>query len=124
MVHTGPRLRRHAREMRRAPARSEDRIWSWLRDRRFNGYKFRRQFPIGRYILDFSCAELKLAIELDGRQHQEPWMWDYDAERSCELRTLGIEVFRIPNELLIRDALLTAESIRAAIERCARLKGR
>ena len=54
----------HARRMRRAPTRSEDRLWSWLRDRRFSGQKFRRQVPIGRYILDFYCPRLKLVIEI------------------------------------------------------------
>jgi len=49
--------------MRKAPTRSEDRVWSWLRDRRFGGYKFRRQHPVGDYIVDFYCSELKLAIE-------------------------------------------------------------
>jgi very-short-patch-repair endonuclease len=110
--------------MRRVPTRGEDRMWSWLRDRRFDGHKFRRQFPIGRYILDFYCSELKLAIEVDGQQHSGAWMWDYETQRSLELRSLGIEVLRIPNELLIRDALLTAESIRAAIVRCAGSKAR
>jgi very-short-patch-repair endonuclease len=76
VVHTGPQLRQRAKEMRRAPTRSENRLWSWLRDRRFDGYKFRRQYPIGRYVLDFYCAELKLAIEVDGRHHEEPWMSD------------------------------------------------
>ncbi len=117
-------MRQHAREMRRVPTRGEDRIWSWLRDRRFDGYKFRRQFPIGRYILDFYCPELKLAIEVDGQQHRGPWMWDYETKRSLELQGLGIEVLRIQNELLIRDALLTVESIRAAIVRCADSKAR
>jgi very-short-patch-repair endonuclease len=124
MVHTGSRRRQHARQMRRAPTRAEDRIWSWVRDRRFDGYKFKRQFPIGRYILDFYCPELKLAIEMDGQQHQTQWLAEYDGERSLELHARGIEVLRIPNELLIRDSLLAAELIRAAVKRCASLEAR
>jgi very-short-patch-repair endonuclease len=120
MVHTGQQLRGHAREMRRAPTRSENRLWSWLRDRRFDGYKFKRQFPIGRYVLDFYCAELKLAIEVDGQQHSANWMVDYEYERTNALRERGIEVLRIPNELLIRDGKMTEQLIRWAIERSRR----
>ena len=119
MVHTGTRLRQHAKDMRRAPTRSENRLWSSLRDRRF-GYKFRRQFPIGRYVLDFYCAELKLAIEVDGKHHEELWMADYEYERTISLRKCGIEIVRIPNELLIRDPLMVEEVIRFAIERSRR----
>jgi very-short-patch-repair endonuclease len=102
--------------MRRAPTRSENRLWSWLRDRRFDGYKFRRQFPIGRYVLDFYCAELKLAIEVDGRQHEDRLMAQYDDERTIALRQRGIEILRIPNELLIGDTRMVEQRIRFAIE--------
>ena len=104
MVHTASPLRAHAREMRGAPTRSENRLWAWLRDRRFDGYKFRRQYPIGRYVVNFYCAELKLAIEVDGRQHGNRLMAQYDDERTNALQEHGIEILRIPNELLIRDA--------------------
>ncbi|HEV8659207.1 MAG TPA: DUF559 domain-containing protein, partial [Thermoanaerobaculia bacterium] len=55
--------------MRKAPNRGEARLWSWLRNRRFGDYKFRRQHPIGNYVVDFYCRELKLVIELDGAKH-------------------------------------------------------
>ncbi len=106
----------HAREMRHAPTGSEARLWSWLRDRRFSAYKFRRQHPIGRYILDFYCAELKLAIEGDGRQHEEVWRVDYEQARTQMLNRLGIEVLRIPNEMLRDQSEIVAERIKYAIE--------
>ncbi|HEX6100708.1 MAG TPA: endonuclease domain-containing protein [Thermoanaerobaculia bacterium] len=108
-------LKRHARAMRREPTRAEDRLWSWLRNRRCAGYKFRRQTPIGRYIVDFYCAELNLVIELDGAHHRTAWMSEYDGERSRALQERGIRVLRIPNELLIRDSVLVGEQIQAAI---------
>ena len=114
MTNRSRKLKHHAREMRRAPTRAEDRIWSWLRDRRFDGVKFRRQVPIGRYIIDFYCAELMVAIELDGSQHQLIAN-EYDSVRTRFLRERGIEVVRIPNELLVRDSRIVAEIIRAAI---------
>jgi len=101
--------------MRHEPTRAESRLWSWLRDRRFEGLKFRRQVPIGPYILDFYCAELELAIELDGRQHDQPDMIDYDSVRSAYLQQRGIYALRIPNEVLIRDPQMVGEMIRWAV---------
>src|SRR5216683_5986126 len=66
----GPTRLMRARGMRRTPTRSEGRVWVWLRDRRFEGYKFRRQHSIGGYVLDFYCAALRLAIEVDGEHHR------------------------------------------------------
>jgi Uncharacterized protein conserved in bacteria len=112
-------MRRFARGMRREPTRAEGRIWSWMRARRFREWKFRRQHPIGRYIVDFYCAELRLVIELDGRQHAAEWMIDHQSKRTEALRSRGIQVIRIPNELLIRDPESVSEFVKAAIERRA-----
>jgi len=120
MVRARTRLILNAKAMRRSGTLAEQRIWSWLRGRRFSGYKFRRQYPIPPYILDFYCASLKLAIELDGEQHMTPWMNSYDSARTTYLQQRGIEVVRIPNVLLIRDALLVEEIIRSAIEQAAK----
>lgn len=119
MAHTSEHLRRFARGMRRQPTRPEGRIWSWLRARRFSHWKFRRQHPTGRYILDFYSAELQLAIELDGSHHAAEWMIDHESERTRELRSRGIEVVRIPNELLIRDPESVSEFLKATIDRRA-----
>ncbi|HEV8660460.1 MAG TPA: endonuclease domain-containing protein, partial [Thermoanaerobaculia bacterium] len=93
------------------------RLWSWLRNRRFGDYKFRRQHPIGNYVVDFYCRELKLVIELDGAKHYSADGNEYDTARTLVLQTYGICVIRISNELLIRDALTAAQCIEAAIER-------
>ena len=58
-----------ARELRRNQTDDEKALWRALRGRRFAGFKFRRQHTIGDYILDFYCADAKLAVELDGSQH-------------------------------------------------------
>jgi len=92
-------------------------MWCWLRNRRFAGLKFRRQVPIGRYIVDFYCAELKLVIELDGAHHRSPGMDEYDDRRTCYLRRRGMRVLRIPNEVLIRDSEIVVEMIQEAIDR-------
>ena len=101
----------HPQAMRKCPTKSEARVWLWLRNRAFSGYKFRRQHPVGRYILDFYCPEIRLAIEVDGTQHESLWMNDYDSQRTAFLRARGIEVIRIPNEVVARDPRMAAEMI-------------
>jgi len=95
-------------------------MWSWLRNRRFIGYKFRRQVPIGHYIVDFYCAELKLVIELDGTHHRSPGTDEYDDRRTAYLRRRSLHMLRIPNEQLIRDSEIVVEMIQAAIDQCLR----
>ena len=87
-----------AREGRKAPTKAEAIVWRWLRNRRFDRFKFRRQHPIGEYIADFYSRELRLVIELDGPGHEEPGQMAYDMARTRELAKLGIRVIRIRNE--------------------------
>lgn len=96
-------LKRHARAMRHEPTRGEARLWHWLRGRKFHGYKFRRQVPIGRYIVDFYCAELRLGVELDGSQHSQLPNARYDDVRTRELQRLGVRIVRIALEQLLSD---------------------
>lgn len=94
---------------------SEQRLWNWLRNRTFGGFKFRRQAPVGRYVLDFYCPALKLAVEVDGQQHATLWMGEYDGERTVYLRSQGIEVVRIANKLLATDSLMAEQILQHAI---------
>ena len=114
MVRAAPQIRSHAREMRKAPTRAEDRVWFWLRNRRFGDHKFRRQHPVGDYILDFYCSELKLCIELDGAVHE--FVFERDNARTAYLEKQGIIVIRIENETVRRDPDTVANCIRWAIE--------
>jgi very-short-patch-repair endonuclease len=86
-------------------------MWQWLRDRRFTNYKFRRQQPIGPYILDFFCPEAKLSIELDGNQHGFPGAKTHDEKRAQFFATSGIKELRFWNGQLRRES----EAIRATI---------
>jgi len=114
-----PRLRDRARDLRKALTVSERRLWNWLRKRTFCGYKFRRQFPIDRFILDFYCPELRLAIEVDGHQHEQIHTFQYDDARTARLERLGIRVFRIPNELLAKDSWMVEEQLRWVLDQRA-----
>ena len=90
-----PRLLAFAREMRHEPAPSEQKLWQCLRNRQLNGFKFRRQAPIGSYIADFSSAECRLIVELDGDSHSE--RRDYDAARTQARTADGYTVLRFLN---------------------------
>ena len=86
--------------MRSLPTEAERKLWSLVRDRRLIGYKFRRQVPIGNYIVDLLCADHKLIVELDGTQHANS---DYDKVRDEWLTAQGFRVLRIwNNDLLAR----------------------
>ena len=102
-----------ARALRKEDTWAEKLMWRWLRDRRFSGYKFRRQHPAGIYYLDFFCEEARLAVELDGGGHGHPDQQRHDAEREKFLTTLGIKVLRFWNSGLRRNA----QSIRDTIFR-------
>ncbi len=93
-------LRGFARRMREAPTPAERKLWLLLRSRRFAGYKFRRQAPLGPYILDFICFERRLIIEADGSQHVENGS---DVRRDRWLEAEGFRVRRFWNaDVLLR----------------------
>ena len=68
----------------------EARLWIYLRGRKIAGLKFRRQHPVGSYVLDFYCAEVKLAVEVDGRGHEHPDQGRIDQVRTAWLATQGV----------------------------------
>lgn len=72
-------------------------LWSYLRKKPY-GYKFRRQHPIGIYIVDFFCHPLKLAIEADGGIHQKPEVMESDKKRENDLKEEGLYIIRFSNE--------------------------
>jgi adenine-specific DNA-methyltransferase len=91
--------RDYARGLRRRQTDAERRLWARLRDRRLSGVKFRRQTPIGPYVVDFCCLEEKLVVELDGGQHAIRAV--YDAKRTEFLEGQGYRVLRFwDNEAL------------------------
>ena len=87
-----------ARELRRNATPAEAHAWSFLRDRRMFGLKFKRQRVIAGLIVDFYCAELKLVLEVDGGSHADPERAAYDAARTAVLETRGVGVVRVRNE--------------------------
>lgn len=85
-----------AKRMRTDPTKAESVVWNIVRANQL-GCKFKRQFPIGEYILDFYCHTLKLCIEIDGEQHGFEKQEQYDQKREKYLINLGIKTVRIWN---------------------------
>jgi ATP-dependent helicase HrpA len=96
-------LRTHARELRKAATDAESLLWSLLRSNQLSGKKFRRQHPIGNYILDFYCHEAKLAIELDGGQHADGAQHLHDEKRGAWLDEQGITDLRFWNNEVLEN---------------------
>jgi very-short-patch-repair endonuclease len=97
-----------ARAMRAEPTDSERQLWYALRDRRMEALKFRRQAPIGPYIVDLLCVSHRLVVEADGSQHAES---KHDAARDAWLAREGYTVLRFSN----RDILTARESVLVTI---------
>jgi very-short-patch-repair endonuclease len=102
-----------ARKLRREQTDAERKLWYALRGRRFQMFKFRRQQPIGPYIVDFVCFERKVVIELDGDQHGSESGLLYDAARTRRLKNDGFCILRFPN----RELSGNLENVLAAVAR-------
>ena len=94
-----------ARTLRQVSTPPEIKLWEQLRNRRFLGLKFRRQYPVGPYVVDFVCLSQKLIIELDGGQHAEQLV--YDGHRTRYLERFGFKVLRFWNN----DVLMRFETV-------------
>jgi very-short-patch-repair endonuclease len=105
----------NARTLRKKATDAERLLWKHLRMRQLSAYKFRRQQPIGSYIVDFVCLEKKLIIELDGGQHTEQASCDED--RSAWLRDRGYRALRFWNHEVLKMPDVVLSNILAEIER-------
>ena len=102
-----------AKRMRREPTEAERTLWKLLRGKRLFGWKFKRQQPIGRYIVDFVCFESRLIVEADGSQHAESHA---DCERDIYLGQQGFRVLRLWNNEILNNPEGVATVIAAALE--------
>jgi len=84
-----------AKKLRKTQTPWEDKLWYLLRNRRFREYKFRRQYPIGNYVVDFICISRKVVIELDGSGHLQSK--SYDEQRDVFVRGRGYKIIRFWN---------------------------
>jgi very-short-patch-repair endonuclease len=103
----------NARELRSNQTEAEERLWYHLRAHRFMELKFKRQKPMGRYIVDFVCVERRLIIELDGGQHAEQVA--YDQQRGAWLRSQGYTVLRFWNNDVLQQLDAVLEKINCTL---------
>ena len=100
-----------AKTLRRTLSAPEAMLWSWLRSRSPDKPTFRRQHPIGPYMLDFYCAKAKLAVEIDGMAHDAEDRPERDARRDAWLQGQGVTVVRIPARDVLRSPDDAADGI-------------
>ena len=92
-----------AKQLRKNSTRAEKILWQLLRNRKLEGYKFRRKHPIGEYVADFYCHQSRLVIEFDGEVHDNEDQKKYDSETDEFMEGLGLKILRIKNEDLFND---------------------
>ncbi len=109
-----PQLDAAARLHRRSITPAERALWQALRGHQLHGLGFRRQHPLGPFIVDFYCPQLKLVIELDGDVHAD--QADYDAARTEQLAAYGYRVIRFRNEAVLGDLSSVLKRITATAE--------
>jgi very-short-patch-repair endonuclease len=103
-----------ARQLRQDATDAERRLWSTLRDRRLSGYRFRRQYPIGPFIVDFACTRHRLIVEADGSQHADS---EADRWRTAWLENEGWRVLRFWNNDVLANTNGVVETILRELSR-------
>jgi len=92
---------------------AEAKLWNELRNRQLNGFKFVRQFPIGRYFADFACREVHLVVEVDGSQHSGS---GYDRRRDSFMHSNGWAILRFWNVDVLTETEAVTETIVAVLD--------
>lgn len=105
-----------SRALRRGSTDAERVLWQRLRDRQIAGAKFRRQHQRGPYILDFYCAEYRLAIEVDGGHHADSRQVTRDLRRTRYLEDSGVQVIRFTDSQVLTETEAVLETIRLTLE--------
>ena len=101
--YSNPRIKPVRRNLKHQMTGPEKKLWYALRDRRLNGLKFRRQYSIGRYIVDFYCASARIAIEIDGDSHYIGDTPAYDKAREEFIEDNGITMLRFTNQEVMKS---------------------
>ena len=103
-----------AKQLRENMTDAESKLWDLLKNKNLNQLKFRRQHPIGLYIVDFYCHSLKLIIEVDGEYHQNSDQTELDMQRTLNLEEMGLTVIRFKNQEIFENIEKVIERILAA----------
>ncbi len=112
-INNRPELKEYRKNLRNNGTTAESFLWNYLKAKQLDGRKFRRQFSVGNYILDFYCPAEKLCIELDGAGHFTDAGLKYDEERTEYLNSLGIKVIRFENITVFEHTESVLEDIKS-----------
>jgi very-short-patch-repair endonuclease len=104
-----------ARILRKNMSAAERKLWSALRERKVDGARFRRQHPIGAYIVDFACLERRLVVEVDGGQHTQDDQMAHDRQRDAWLASEGYRVLRVPTLEVYRNLAGVVDTVWGAL---------
>jgi len=107
------------RRLRGSSTNAEKKLWKFLRNSQLNGFKFRRQYPVGPYVLDFFCFSKQIGIELDGGGHADPTQKNHDEKRTTFLEEEGIRVLRFWNNDVLDNTEGVLEAILIAFQETA-----
>lgn len=107
--------RQRRKELRNRPSKAEIVLWGYLRKSQLLDMKFRRQQGVGRFVVDFYCPDLKLAIEVDGDTHYKKSEIIRDRQRQRWIESLGIHVIRFTNDQVIQDTYTVLCALRVFI---------
>ncbi|MBL7740303.1 MAG: DUF559 domain-containing protein [Chitinophagaceae bacterium] len=110
-----PLIFENAKALRKNMTAAENALWLHLKS--FNGYRFRRQHPLGIYIVDFYCHKLRLIIEVDGSIHDLPAVKENDERRQHNLTASNYNIVRFPNEQVLKHIGIVLTDILAHIEK-------
>ncbi len=101
------------KKLRNNLTKAEAILWRELKNRKMLGFKFRRQYGIGAYVVDFYCTDLNLAVEVDGVTHSTDEEKEYDSRRESDIGQLGIQFLRFTNPEIYEDLYNVLEKIKA-----------
>jgi very-short-patch-repair endonuclease len=101
--------------LRNNMTKAEALLWAKIKGRKIEGHKFRRQFGVGAYVVDFYCPQLKLAMEVDGPTHLSDEEIEYDKNRQTEIEDLNIEFLRFTNDEIYKDLYNVVERIKERV---------
>lgn len=91
-------FKQRRKDLRNNPTKAEKLLWNVFKGKGLGGFKFRRQYGVGRYVIDFYCVKSKLAVETDGGVHDSEESQKYDKDREEFIKNFGIRILRIRNE--------------------------
>lgn len=110
-VYYNKNLKEFARQNRNKPTYAEKWLWNMFKKKNL-GYDFHRQKPLGNYIADFYCYELKLVIEVDGITHEKPEVLENDKRKDAYFKSIGLRVLRFTDEEVVGGSVIVEKKIK------------